>query len=672
MKKRKQQIPMQDFRAGFVPKSFNKEKRTVEVVWTTGAKVLRSPWWGEAYYEELQVDEKAVRLDRLNSGAPLLNNHSSYSLEDVIGVVESAELRDGKGYATVRLSERPEIAGLIKDIEDGIIRNISVGYAVHRYEKVNAPEGVEMADETPTYRATDWEPMELSFVGIPADAKAQSRNQTALFECEIINKNERGESMEPKETLDENASPSTTTEEQTVVTPADGEQQANVEDASVDGSASVQEGERNQPNQDEIRALEIKRQDEIRKAVRTANLAESFADDLVKDAKCDINQARAKIFEELEKRTSTTTNNIRIDGGTMDQKQQRREAATRVLLNQFDAKKHKLENGDGEIRAHGILGMAKRILEMEGVRGAAFMSPSEVATRALHHTSDFPAILENVANKTLRAAYDAAPNTFAPFVSIKSVSDFKETSSLMLSQGSKLEKVNESGEVKAGTLQESKEKNKVETFGKIVGLTRQAIINDDMGAFTAIPAGLGLRAKQKENEIFWAMILANKVMAETGLGLFHATHKNLGTASAIDIAALGKARAAMRSMLDLDKQPINITPSFLVVPTALETLADQFVSQITPNQNGQVNPFAGRLQVIAEPFLDVQSGAIPWFVFADAGKVPMAEMLLLDGQGPRIEVKQGFEIEGAQTKIVYDFGMTLLDYRGFYKNPGVV
>lgn len=669
---------MQDFRAGFVPKSFNKEKRTVDVVWTTGSKVLRSPWWGEAYYEELQVDEKSIRLDRLNSGAPLLNNHSNYSLEDVIGVVESASLRDGKGYATVRLSERPEIAGLVKDIEDGIIRNISVGYAVHRYEKVNAPEGVEVADQTPTYRATDWEPMELSFVGIPADAKAQSRNQTQLFNCEIVNTNERGENMGKKrngETVENSEAvvePSTTTE--TVVAPlTEGEQGEAT--PPVDASASVTEGERGQQiNNEQIQAQELKRGEEIRKAVRTAKLDESFADGLVKDAKCTIEKARALIFEELEKRSSSTTNNIRIEnGGTMDQLKQRREAATRVLMNQFDGQKYKLENGDGEIRAHGVLGMARRILELEGVRGAAFMSPSEVATRALHHSSDFALILENVANKSLRAAYDAAPNTFAPFVKTKSVSDFKDISSYSLSAGSQLEKVNEHGEIKSGSVVESKEKYAVETFGRIIGLTRKAIINDDMGAFTQIPAGLGLRAKQKENQIFWNMIIANKVMAETGLSVFNAGHKNLAAAgSAIDIAALGKARAAMRAMLDLDKQPINITPSYLVVPTGLETLADQFVSQITPNQNGQVNPFAGRLQVISEPLLDVLVGATaPWLVFSDANKIAMAEMATLDGQGPRIEVRQGFEIEGAETKIVYDFGMTLLDYRGFYKNPGV-
>lgn len=683
---RKAQIPRLELRAGFTPGSYNEKRNTIELVWTTGAKVLRSPWFGEPYYEELAVDDKSVRMSRLENGAPLLNNHSSWSLEDVIGSVERAWIADGKGHAEVRLSKRPEIAGIVQDIREGVIRNVSVGYQVHRYEKQSAPEGVS-TNEIPTYRAVDWEPMEISFVGIPADAGAQSRSAAPTNECVLSEPNQKGVKTMAKKgakTRTQESVVSTSpevVEETTTPVQSEGEQVAPV----ATETAPVTEGEVEeraatptpapapvaQANAEEIRAQEIERGKQIRAAVRAARLPEAFADGLVADANVTVEKAREAVIAELEKQTSTETNTLRIERGGMDIQQTRREAATRVLLHQFDQSKFKLENGDSEVRAHGILSMARKILAMEGVRNAHDMSPLEVATRALHSSSDFPFILENVANKALRAAYDAAPNTYAPFVSQRNVSDFKEISSLSLSAGSKLEKVNEHGEVKRGTMRESKEKYVVETFGKILGLTRKAIVNDDLGAFTSIPANLGLRARQKENEIFWGMILANKVMAETGSALFHANHKNLAAvAAAIDITPLGVARASMRSQLDLDKEPINITPSYLVVPTSLETKADQFVSQITPNQSGQVNPFANRLQVLAEPRLDAGS-AISWYVFADKSKIAMGEMALLDGQGPRISVREGFEIEGAETKIVYDFGMTLLDYRGFFKNAGV-
>lgn len=672
MHKRKIEMPMLDFRAAIAPQSFNEKENTIDVIWTTGARGLRSPFWGEPYYEELAVTPEAVRLDRLNNGAPLLNSHDAMTLEDQIGVVVSASIQNGQGLATVKLSRRPEIAGIVQDIKEGLIRNISVGYMVYRYEKVvtetpiqdpNAPP----PQEIPIYRATDWEPMELSFVSIPFDAGAQVRQVEKRSQCEIINETREENTM--PEVIQEGQAPQGNTEQ--VQTPsAEAAPQAEAAPAApVQTEAAPVEGERAQViDPEQIRAQEITRQDEIRKTVRIAGLDETFADKLVKEKKT-LDETRALIFTELEQRTQKQTINVQVEGVKMDQQLARREAATRVLLHKHDSRKFALEQGDNEMMAPGLLGMARKILSMEGVRGAYDMSPMEVATRALHSTSDFPKVLENLANKSLRQAYEAAPNTYAPFVRMKSVSDFKTISNVMLSQGGTLQKLGEHGEVKRGTLEESAEKYVVETYALMIGATRKLLVNDDLGAFTQIPAGLGLRAKQKENEIFWGIILANAAMAD-GIAMMHASHGNLAASGAvISVATLGAARAAMRAQLDLDKQPINITPSYLVVPAALETVADQFVSQITPNQNGQVNPFAGRLQVIAEPRLDAGS-TISWYVMADSSKIAMVEMAQIDGQGPKISVQNGWDVEGMETKIVYDFGMKALDYRGFYKNPG--
>lgn len=681
---RKANLPMFDMRAGFVPATFNKEKRTVDVIFTTGSKVLRSPWFGEPYYEELEVSETAMRMDRLNSGAPLLNNHSNYSLSDVIGVVESARVQDGKGMATVRLSDREEVAGIVRDIENGIIRNISVGYMVHRFEKQNGPDG-KTTDETPIYRAVDWEPMELSFVGIPADAGAQARGEGApmvragatTYECELVNNTKEEKTDMGKRNADGSAieteipaAPSTETETQ-----VDASAPTTEGEPAASSPAAVTEGERGAnptiQTPEEIQALELKRGVEIRKAVRVAGLEERVADGYV-EQKLSIEQARAAIFGELEKKSNEvrTNNNLRVEGAGMEQQIARREAATRILLNQFDSSKFATKDGDNEMRAHGILGMARKILHMEGVRNAYDMTPKELSERALHSSSDFPKVLENIANKSLQQAYEQAASTFMPFVSETSVADFKQISSVRLSDGGTLQKVNEHGEFKRGTLVETGEKYAVETYGLIIGATRKLLMNDDLGAFTKIPASLGMRAKQKENELFWAIILSNPVMAEDNNALFHAAHGNLGTAAAIAIASLGEGRAKMRSLLDLDKQPINLSASYLVVPTALETVADQFVSQIQPNQSGQVNPFAGRLQVIAEPRLDAGSSTA-WYLMADKSKIAMVELARIDGQGPKISVREGFDIDGMETKIAYDFGMKALDYRGFFKNAGV-
>jgi HK97 family phage prohead protease len=165
--------------------SYDEADNTVEVIWTTGAPVRRYSWRDGVYYNEiLEVSDAAVRLERLNAGAPFLNTHSDWSLEDVIGSVVpgSARIEGGVGYARVKLSSAPEDSAILSKIKDGIIRNVSVGYAIHKVEKTVNEQG---GDED--WRVVDWEPMEISAVPIPADAGSQIRSerQGADVPCEF-------------------------------------------------------------------------------------------------------------------------------------------------------------------------------------------------------------------------------------------------------------------------------------------------------------------------------------------------------------------------------------------------------------------------------------------------------------------------------------------------------
>ena len=138
--------------ASFVRNTFNEDTRTIDVIFATGAPVKRYSWFDGEYMEQLSMKRSHVRMDRLKKGAPVLNNHHNRDLNDIIGVVESAKIKDGEGVATLRLSERPELEGLVGDIRNGIIKNISVGYRVHKMkEEKRANE-----EDIPTYTATDW------------------------------------------------------------------------------------------------------------------------------------------------------------------------------------------------------------------------------------------------------------------------------------------------------------------------------------------------------------------------------------------------------------------------------------------------------------------------------------------------------------------------------------
>lgn len=170
--------------------SFSEQDNSIEVVWTTGAKVRRFDWRSGTFYdEELVVSANAIRLDRLNGGAPFLDTHDDWTLASVIGSVipGSAEVRGGKGIARVQLSVAPEHEGIIANIKAGVIRNTSVGYRNHRIEKTEADDG-----GVALWRVVDWEPLEISAVPVPADAGSLIRSAPTgkdakgLAPCEFV------------------------------------------------------------------------------------------------------------------------------------------------------------------------------------------------------------------------------------------------------------------------------------------------------------------------------------------------------------------------------------------------------------------------------------------------------------------------------------------------------
>lgn len=165
-------LPALAFRAAI--SSVNDEKRTVDVIFSTGAPVLRYDYnQGRRYREVLSMDSKHVRLERLNTGASVLDSHSAWSIGDVLGITEAgtARIEKGRGLVTLRFSERDAVADVWRDVKGGIIRSVSIGYAVYTFkEDSTAKDGI------PVRTAIDWEPFEVSMVPMPADAGAHVRS----------------------------------------------------------------------------------------------------------------------------------------------------------------------------------------------------------------------------------------------------------------------------------------------------------------------------------------------------------------------------------------------------------------------------------------------------------------------------------------------------------------
>ncbi|MFO1153054.1 MAG: Mu-like prophage major head subunit gpT family protein [Rhodospirillales bacterium] len=598
------------------PETADAEARSVEVVWSTGAMVRRTDLWtGKRYDEVLSLDPRHVDLSRLNNGAPLLNTHGTFDLANVLGVVERAWIagsNDGyEGRATVRFSTREEVEPLWQDVRAGIIRNVSVGYLVRVYEVIGQD------DQVPVWRAIDWQPVELSAVPVGADQAAGFRQGQGLAPCRLIHR--APAAHQPETTAMDQPTPAARDADNTIATSEDAVTRDSCDAAMTTASDAAARAEPDAradrtANHSAISAEDVARRVVAEERARIAGIYDAarklgldtvVADTLVRDGVA-LDRARGLLIDRAAEgdRAIETRPHIRIGG--LDERETRRAAVETALLHRFDPHRYALSEPARDWRGYSLIEMARAFLEGEGVRVRG-CSRDEIATRALHTTSDFPDILAAVTNKTLRDAYEAAPRTFPPLARRATAADFKDIHRVQLGEAPQLEKVNESGEFKRGTMGEGKERYRVETWGKVIGITRQVIVNDDLDAFTRVPSLFGTAAATLESDVVWGIVTANPTMAD-GVALFHATHKNLAaTGTALDVAGLGKARAAMAKQTGLDGRTVlNIRPAFLVVPSSLELTAEQLIAQnLVPAESKNVVPQSIRsLAVIAEPRLD--------------------------------------------------------------------
>jgi hypothetical protein len=660
---------------------------TCEIVFSAGARVKRYDWYRERYFlEELVVEEGAIRMERLQRGAPLLNSHWSWGLESQLGVVENPAIRDGKGTCTATFSRRESVAGYVQDVADGVIRSVSVGYVRHRMEMVAPEEEGGMW----IYRVVDWEPMEVSLVSIPADMDCQvERSATGqlkttdgrelrAFPCEFIETRAAGASQSPTvgataATLNKGDRSMPTPEEQAA---AEAKRQAD-EKAQREAAAA-----------DATRA-EQARSAEITELCTRHNCA-PLAATLIREGKT-VDQARKAILDDVAHRDAAAGGHRNVNGSvtTVRDEHETRMAGIQEAILHRVMPKHTLTDHGRLYRGMSLLEMGREVLEANGVNTRG-MPRMELAQRMLHFraggmlaTGDFSNLFANVANKRLRNAYDENPGTYGRWARrAPNAPDFKSMSVVQLSGAPTLLRTNEHGEFKYGAMSDGAETYSLLTYGRIVAITRQAIVNDDLRGFDRLVSAFGSSARRLENATVYSQLTDNGTMADTG-ALFNSTavtttggHANLASpAAALAEASLKAARTAMRVQKGLQSEVLNIVPAYLIVPAALEQTAYQLTSSnYVPATKAEVNEFrtGGRtaLEPVIEPILDAAS-ATAFYLAADPGQIDTVEYCYLDGaEGPVIEHEVGFEVDGMQMKCRLDFAAKAVDFRGLYKNAG--
>jgi hypothetical protein len=620
----------------FAPETINVEERTVELVWSTGAQVRRASWSRGDYIEELSMAPGAVRMERLNKGAPLLDAHDSFSLRSQIGVVQRAWLNGNEGRALVKFSRRDEVESIFQDVIDGIYRNVSVGYKVHKTER----------DETgavPVERAVDWEPYELSLVPIPADAGAQVRSDEPT-----PNQLQQERSMDE---LNQGAPAAEAAPEQKIETRAA---------APAAPAAPVVDLEA-------VRAEERRRAAGILDAARKLQVGEELAHKLIADGVA-LDDARMQLIDAQAAEQRKTPAQSRVEV-TQDHGEKR--AAAKLDYLKVRSGLITLDDAPAarEYRGTTLLDMARESLELAGIN-ARGMDKSEIAVRALHSTSDFPLLMASIQRVTLKAAYGEEVQTWRPMAEQRNLPDFREMKEIEVGGQMLPEEIKEGGEYKTGTIQEQQGSWFLSEYGKKVVIGRRLIINDNLGYITRAVQILARGVAIFEANQMWGLITGNAKCMSDGQVLFSSGHKNIGT-GAIGETSISEARQKMRNQTDFTgKNPLYVVPQYILLPTTLETAFDKFNSTIVPNQTSSVNIFSGYLQKIVEPRLDASS-TTQWYI---VGNYPGVDKLVygyLEGEaGPTIESEIKRDPDGITTYLRHDFGCMVSQHQGFYRSSG--
>ncbi len=649
-------------RAITAPATVDRAARTVEVVWSTGARARNYVPALGLITEELEMSPNAVRMDALRSGhAPVLNTHRSMDARDVLGRVTAARLDRGRGHATLQFSSAADVEPVWQRIADGTLRAVSVGYRVHRYEP--RPDA---ATGTSIHRAVDWEPFEISIVPIPVDRDAAIRAQgdqgspMPAIEPALPDEDFRTmpDTTDTPAATPENAAPPAPEPERTTppATPADTAAEAiRAERSRIAGIDTAVEAARALLPADRVAAV---RAEAVERGWSPDDTRRALFDTLVRHAP----------------RPSVPANPAAHGGPPR----------TEILDAMAEAIAARAMPGyqppaGGGGRHAEFMGwrpsdMVRELLSLHGDTQVP-RDPVRLAERAFHTTSDFPLLLSAAANKMLLAAYQPAAPTYRQIFLRRDFRDFKPHRHLRIGDFPVLQPLAENGEIQAGTMSESQEIVLLQTFARRIRVTRQMLVNDDLGAFTDFAAMIGRRVADFENATAYQLMnLANgdgPTLLTGNAPVFSTATARANKAAAgtpLDEANIAKGREAIMKQRTLDGLPISLGRSMRVlVGPALELPALKLTAAIAPAASANVNPYVGLLQPVVEPLI----AANRWYLFAEPPTTPVYVYGYLNGvEGPQVTTGPVSGVDGIEVSVIFDFGVGAIDWRGAWFNPG--
>lgn len=656
------------------------EQRAYSASLSSEAPVER--WFGT---EVLSHAPEAVNLERASRGLPLLFNHD---MDQHLGKVRNVTIEGGRLRGELTFGKRQQAVEIREEIDAGMLGDISIRYSIDEYETKTDEHGHD------TVTVTRWTVLEASVVTVPADPNVGvGRSRRDPGNDHQQETRQMPEARKPDEGQD-----------------GAGASRVNVAELTAARTKAKKEGA------EEARVAERARMAEVDEIFANCRFKGEQFDLLRKQCQQDgtsPDEARKSLLELIdslpENQASPTASRRTDDEGT------RARPARDPFVSAGTTSQEKLVTGLSraiEFRGN-VLSPADMVKER--VNEFRNLSLSEMAREwALAHglevrglsrndmigriflegrmraiglgTTDFTGILANVASKQLLRGWEEAESPYRSYTRKGSLTDFKRSNRTGLSGYSLLQKVKENGEIKHGKTVDRTEYITLDTYALLFAITRQAVINDDLGAFTAAPRALGRSADRTVNKMVVDLLVSASGVGPTlnqdGVALFHTTHNNYDADSGgITVDNLDVGRKKMRRQLDpTNSQPLNIQPSILLVPAALETGANVMVASETDpigdtNAKGgakKVNPFYKKLNVVCEPTLDdATNGTTAWYLSANPEMFDTIEVAFLDGNDtPYFEQQNGWSVDGVEMKVRIDAAAAVTDFRGLYRKRG--
>jgi hypothetical protein len=659
-----------------IPETIDDENRSVEAVGASEEPVEVFDWERYAIIPEiLLMSGCQIPASRQ---VPLLDTHMRHESNSVLGSYRDMKADGPELTGRAVFSSAAEAEGPWTRVKEGHLTDFSVGYRI--IESTWIPENENQTINGKRYDGplrvvTKWKPREMSVCPIGADQRAKARSFITIEKERVMD--------EMRKLLVEFGMPADATDE---------EMRAFKDEikARAEKKTDPPKEPKTEPvNIDHVRA-EAQRieRERIAEITATCRAIEGFPEDMVRQLITEgksIDETRKVAMGWLlkQKKDVDVPDHSKRHDVIMDEKDKFREAAEgAVLIRSGIPGEHGKIQGASDLAGYSLVELARHslLLSNQSRKGSSL----EVVGRALT-TSDFPYILANVAHKSLFQGWETANETWREWCATGSVSDFKTHYSPRVGEFSDLEEIAEMEEYKHGKRTEAQETYSIATYGKMAGISRQAIINDDLNAITSNFMGMGEAAARKIGDLPYAVLTANAAMGDSN-SLFDATnHRNLvagGSGAPPGVATLDAAFLAMGTQKDLQGlRRLNIRPQYLLAPMALMGATEVFFksekyvdeSSIgTPDEavaTTRANQYAGAvLQRIYESRLDDDDPAA-WYLAAAKGKT-VTVFFLNGNQTPYMEQQQGWNVDGTEFKVRIDAGAKAMGWRGLYCNDG--